>query len=138
MVSAVVLVGAVVVVSALAMCVTAAIRGTEVSGTQVFEATWPLILFVSAVTAVGFAISSWRPGIAGAAAGGFVAVSFLVALLIPLLGLPTWLLNVSVFGLYGQPLADGVVYWKAGVLALVAVILGTAGARQFGARDIAK
>ncbi len=122
----------------VAVLVTAQARGVDVSFSRIFDATWTLALLVFIVLALGFAVSSWRPGLAAGVGGAFVALSYFASLLIPLLQLPGWLLNVSVFGLYGQPLVDGVDYAKVAAMAGLVAVLVPFGAFRFQAKDIAR
>jgi ABC-2 type transport system permease protein len=55
----------------------------------------------------------------------FLAISFLVDLLLSILNLPSWLAQLSIFHQYGSPITDGL-SWGAffGMLAVAAVLLG--------------
>ena len=125
-------------VIAIAVMTTIELLSLDVPTAALAAATFALLVLTACVVAVAFAIGSWKPQLAAAAAGAFVAISFFANLLIPLFDLPFWVRYFSVFGLYGAPLADGVSYWRLSVLALVGIICATAGSVSFQRRDIAK
>ena len=97
-----------------------------------------LLVLAASVLALGYAVASWRPGLTTALAGAFVAVSYFANLVIPLLNLPSWAQDASVFGLYGSPLADGGSAWRLGVLTAVTAAFAIAGAIAFQRKDIAR
>lgn len=129
--------GAVAVV-ALAVLSTIELLHIDVPMTSVAAASFALLLLAVSAIALAFAIASWKPQLTAAAAGAFVAVSFFANLLIPLFDLPSWIRYLSVFGLYGAPLANGVSYWRMAVLAAAALAFATLGAVAFQRRDITK
>jgi hypothetical protein len=57
---------------------------------------------------------------------------------IPLFGLSSCVRYLTIFGLYGAPLAHGVTVWRVGVLAAMAGGFAAAGAACVQRRDIAK
>jgi len=66
----------------------------------------------------------------------FVGVSFLADLLKTLLKLPDWVLNLSIFHQYGNPILDGL-NWGAFVgMLLIAAALLAVGVWQFAVRDV--
>lgn len=79
------------------------------------------------VVAAGFALSSFNPGPATGILAGLVIVSYVLNLIGPLLKLPDWVLNLSIFQQYGKPLINGF-NWPSlvGMLALAAVLGGLA------------
>ncbi len=46
--------------------------------------------------------------------------------------------DVTIFGLYDAPLADGVTPWRVATLAVAAIAVAAAGAVSFQRKDIAK
>jgi ABC-2 type transport system permease protein len=88
--------------------------------------------------AVGQAMAAIQPRTAIALTGGVLAASYLVGLVLPLFDVPSVLLNVSVFHLYGQPLVDGP-NWTgmAALVGLTALVL-VAGAVLFERRDLVR
>ena len=131
-------VAASLLVVALAMTATIELTGVDVPIVAVGAAIWTLIVLAACVTAFGFAVASWRPGLTAAATGSFVAIAYFWGLVVPLLGFPNWVRYLSVFGLYGSPLNDGVGYWQTSLLTLAAAALVLAGSYSFSRRDIAK
>ena len=138
LVAAVVAEAAVVAAIACAIVVTIWLGHVDVPIARVAATSAALFVLASCAVAVTFAIASWRPGIAAAAAGAFVAVSFFADLVLPLLGLPDGVRYVTIFGLYGSPLAHGVSLWRLATLAAVTIALAAAGAISFQRKDIAK
>jgi ABC-2 type transport system permease protein len=129
---------AVAAVIAVVIGATVEVAGEGIPLSAVGAAMWTLAVLVIAVAALSFAVASWRPAAVTAVAGTFLAASYLAQLVIPLFDLPSWAGYTTIFGLYGSPLADGVTYWRVGVLAGAALVLAAAGAARFQARDIAK
>ena len=127
-----------IVVTGLAIGATVEIGGLDVPIAAVAAALGTLFVLAACVAAIAFAVAGWRPQLAAAGAGGFVAVSYFANLVIPLFGLPTWARYLTVFGLYGNPLATGVSYWRVAVLFAITVSFAAAGAASFQRKDIAK
>lgn len=112
--------------------------GVDVPVSAVWAGAWTLVVLATAVAAFGFAVAGWRPALVTALGGGFVVASYFGGLVIPLLGLPSWVRYFSVFSLYGSPIGDGVTYWRVGVLLALAFVFAGVGAVQFQRRDIVK
>jgi ABC-2 type transport system permease protein len=129
---------AVIAVCGIAILVTAWLRRADVSVSRVVGATWTLAVLGALVTAVGFTIASWRPGLTAAGTGAFIALSYFAGLVIPLLQLPGWASKISVFDLYGQPLVDGVQYGSVFALVAITLVLVPIGAARFQSRDVAR
>lgn len=126
------------IVVGLTIGATVELGGLDVPLAAVAAALGMLFVLVACVVAIAFAVASWRPELAAAGAGAFVAVSYFANLVIPLFGLATWVRYLSVFGLYGTPLATGVSFWRVGVLLAVTLSFACAGAAGFQRKDIAK
>jgi ABC-2 type transport system permease protein len=102
---------------------------------QAFLGLWILCL---AIAACGFALSAFKANGATALLGGLVIISYLLNLLADILKLPSWVVGLSIFNQYGQPLSQGVKWLpQVVILGLVAVFLAIAVFR-FRQRDIAK
>jgi ABC-2 type transport system permease protein len=114
------------------------IGGVDVGVTRTALATLALLPLAAAVTAAGFAMAAWRPGAAAGVTGALVAVSFFWALVLPLLGAPDALRKLSVFAIYGQPIAHGVEWPNWVVLTGIACVFAAAGAVRFERRDITR
>lgn len=70
---------------------------------------------------LGAAISAWAPRVAVTLLTALAAVAFFLQDLGPLFRWPDWLLNLSIFQLYGRPMVDSV-YWN-GFWGMVAIIV---------------
>jgi putative exporter of polyketide antibiotics len=75
---------------------------------------------------LGATIAARFPRLAVGVLGGYVAAAYLVLQLAPFLGWPDWLLNLSVFNLYGNPIVSGI-DWN-GLLGVSAVAVAGFGA----------
>jgi ABC-2 type transport system permease protein len=86
---------------------------------------WPLELVTAA--AVFLLAGFLRAGAVAGTVGALMAISYVLALLHPLLTLPGWLLDLSVFYHYGSPLLRGMAWASvAGMLATVLLMLACA------------
>jgi ABC-2 type transport system permease protein len=88
---------------------------------DLFTASWPLLLFALSFAALGALLASRVPRATVAALATLAFVSYLVTDIAPLLKWPDWTTRLSLFSLYGNPLANGV-YWT-GVWTLLAITL---------------
>jgi ABC-2 type transport system permease protein len=127
-----------VLILTVATALTIELAGVDVPVAALATAMGALALLGCVVVAMGFAIASWRPGLVVAIGGAVIAVSYFANLLIPLFELPDWVRNLSMFGLYGSPLADGVSFWRLGVLAGAGLAFAGAAAAAFQRRDVLK
>lgn len=100
-----------------------------------FLAVWVICALAAAV---GFGLSAWQPGPAVGLLSGLVIISYLMDLLGPVLKLPDWLVNLSIFRQYGKPVVTGP-NWPSLIVMLVlaAVMVGLAVLR-FEKRDLVK
>jgi hypothetical protein len=102
---------------------------------QAFLGLWIICLIIAAC---GFALSAFKASNATALLGGLVIVSYLLNLLADIFKLPSWVVSLSIFNEYGQPLSQGLkLLPQLIIVGLVAVFLAIAVAR-FHQRDIAK
>ena len=85
-----------------------------------------LVPFALAFGGLGAVLASWVPRAAMVTLAAFALVSYFLQQIGSVFKWPAWLLNLSLFQLYGAPLAEGV-HW-GGVWALVAVAVGGFGA----------
>lgn len=129
---------AAVAVVAIASVATIEALEIDVPVRPLFAALAVLWSLGAAIVALGFASASWRPRSVTGIMGGFVAVSYFAGLVIPLLALPHWVIDFSVFGLYGSPLVDGVEAWRVAVLLALTIAAAASGAVAFQRKDIAK
>ena len=121
--AATVLVGVVLlaVVGSVSTAIAAGQIGATLDSAGVLRATALLVPFALTFAAVGAIGSAWWPRAAVGVLGLLVFASYLDSGLGPVLGWPDWLLNLSVFQLYGTPLLSGI-YWT-GLWAMVAVVV---------------
>ncbi len=85
----------------------------------IWTATFLLLPVATAFGAIGGAISAWLPRIAIFVVSALAVVAFFIQLFGPIFRAPNWVLNLSLFQLYGTPLTKPV-FWN-GFWALVAV-----------------
>jgi ABC-2 type transport system permease protein len=97
-------------------------RGIDFALDRTVLAAVLLVPFTVAVGAVGALWTSWRPAGAVAVLTGATVAGYFIQEVTPLYGWPDWLMNVSLFRLYGNPLVGAVDPEK--VTALSAVALG--------------
>jgi ABC-2 type transport system permease protein len=75
-------------------------------------------------------------GVANGGDSGLVASSFLADFLNPVLHLPGWLIGLSIFHYFGNPLLDGPSWGAWGVMSLLALALVGIGLLQFTRGDL--
>jgi ABC-2 type transport system permease protein len=128
----------VVIIALLTFLISAAIFNVTVDigkSIQAFLGLWIICLIIAAC---GFALSAFKASNATALLGGLVIVSYLLNLLADIFKLPSWVVSLSIFNEYGQPLSQGLkLLPQLIILGLVAAFLAIAVAR-FHQRDIAK
>ena len=97
-----------------------------------------MITIPLAFGAIGAVIAGWRPRAAVPVLTLVAIVSYFVVQFAPLFGWPEWTRALSVYSLYGEPIARGVEW--GGILALGAIgIVGTAtGLILFERRDVGR
>lgn len=95
--------------------------GVTLDSAGVLRATAMLVPFALTFAAAGAIASSWWPRAAIGVLGLLIFASYFDSALGPVLGWPDWLVNLSVFLLYGTPLLTGI-YWN-GLWAMVAVVV---------------
>ena len=93
--------------------------GLNLDGGHVFTASLLLWPFALAFGGLGVAVASRWPRIAVPLLAGFAAVEYFLGDLAPLFRLPDWVANLSVFHLYGNPVAGGAWATPALVMTLV-------------------
>ena len=116
-------VGALLMV-ALGSLVTAAVapsQGVHLDTGRLLMATGLLVLLALTFGAVGAVVIAGFPRVAVPVLGVVAVASFYIPLLSPLFRWPGWVLDISLFHLYGTPLTTGV-YWT-GLWVMVAIIV---------------
>jgi ABC-2 type transport system permease protein len=123
---------------ALTYWVGAALGGVEVNNARSFESFFGMWVLCIIIAAAGYIWAAFQPGLAVTIIGGLVMVSYLVQLLAKLLGLPGWLVNLSIFTQYGEPMRSGL-NWSAQLVMLgLAVAFVAVAVFRFSQRDITK
>lgn len=128
----------VVGLTGLAFWPAAILAGLEVNGWNVVAAFLGLWVLCLVIEALGFVLTAFGPNLAVAVLAGLVALSFFFEILAEAFNLPGWLVNLSIFHQYGEPVVDGL---DAGVIvALIAtsLLLAIVATVGFERRDIAK
>jgi ABC-2 type transport system permease protein len=97
--------------------------GLQLDAGHVFTASLLLWPFALAFGGLGVAVASRWPRIAVPFLATFVAIEYFLGDLAPLFKLPDWLANLSVFHLYGNPIA-GATSWTPAVSMLLVFLVG--------------
>jgi ABC-2 type transport system permease protein len=88
------------------------------------------------VLGFGYALAGWSSWPVAGVGGAAVVASFFLDLLVPLLGLPDWTRDASIFHLYGAPLVQGFDGRHLTALALLAVATCALGVLGFRRQDL--
>jgi ABC-2 type transport system permease protein len=97
--------------------------GLQLDAGHVFTASLLLWPFALAFGGLGVAIASRWPRIAVPFLAAFAVVEYFLGDLAPLFNLPDWMANLSVFHLYGNPVA-GATSWTPAVSMLLVFLVG--------------
>lgn len=103
----------------LAVAAVAPSQGAHLDFGRLVLATALTVPVATAFGGVGALLAGWRPRLATLVNGAVAVVSYFVTELGPLFKVPSWVLNLSVFQLYGSPLVAPV--FREGLIALIAV-----------------
>ncbi|MFN8512655.1 MAG: hypothetical protein U0232_03160 [Thermomicrobiales bacterium] len=120
-----------------AMLATARLAGMKIDAGRLTIAYLGLVPLALLTGAAAYALSGWlRSGGVVAVCGTLLAVSYFADVLNPLLELPGWALDLSIFHQYGRPLTDDP-RWQAwlALAALAAGLIGL-GVARFARVDI--
>lgn len=120
-----------------AMLATARLAGMKIDAGRLTIAYLGLVPLALLTGAAAYALSGWlRSGGVVAVCGTLLAVSYFADVLNPLLELPGWALDLSIFHQYGRPLTDDP-RWQAwlALAALAAGLMGL-GVARFARVDI--
>jgi ABC-2 type transport system permease protein len=117
------LIGLLLLVAAGVACAALVARsqGLVVDGGSLVQAGVALLPFGLSFGAVGAAITGRFPRLAAAALGVLAVLSYFLQEFAQVFSWPSWVTNLSVFSLYGDPLDDGV-FWN-GLFALLAIVV---------------
>jgi ABC-2 type transport system permease protein len=105
-----------------AFAVGAWMKAIPLEGGRLAAAAALLVPFALTFGAVGAVLAAYRPRLAVFALATVAVLSFLVQFLGPPLGLPRWVLDLSVFELYGTPLVTEVS--RGGLAGMLAIVAG--------------
>jgi ABC-2 type transport system permease protein len=109
----------------IAIILVAPSQHVTVSTEDLLRAGAPLLPFGLLFGTLGATVAARFPRLAVGVLGGYVAAAYLVFQFAPFLGWPTWLLNLSVFTLYGNPLVGGIDWnglWGVTAVALAGLL----------------
>ena len=112
-------VGLIAAASAVAVYVVAAGQGITLDGGRVALAAALLLTIPFAFGSIGQFVSASRPRIAVVALSAVAVLSYFVQQFVPLFDLPDWVANLSLYTLFGTPMA-GDIKW-GGVAGLVGI-----------------
>jgi ABC-2 type transport system permease protein len=100
--------------------------------TRLFAVT---LLFAAALAAVAALVVAWlRDGAAVTVLAAFLAASYLLVYLVPLLAWPDWALRMSVFGAYGNPYLE-IPTWTGLTVLVTLTLFGTLAATAVARRS---
>lgn len=119
--------GLIVAAGSAATAGAAAAQHIPLATAALANASWLLVVFALTFGAVGAALTGFAPRPAVVALAALAVASYFVRELAPLFAWPSWVEHVSVFSLYGTPLATGV-YWGGAITMLAIVAVGTGAA----------
>ncbi|GAC1658619.1 MAG: hypothetical protein NVS9B1_18900 [Candidatus Dormibacteraceae bacterium] len=97
-----------VLVATLTVAALAPSQHLSLTSHQLLDASLPLIVLGLAFGAVGGALNGRVPRQAAPVLGGYAGLAYLIQQFGPLGNIPTWFQKLSVFNLYGNPLASGI------------------------------
>jgi hypothetical protein len=122
----------------LALIVAAHRYGIALSSGRSALATALLLPVAMCFAGIGAMLSSWRPRLAAGALTAIVVGGYFLQTIAPLLHWPSWVQDLSIFALYGQPLVSPV--WRTGLVAMLLIVaLGyTAAIVAFRRRDLGR
>jgi ABC-2 type transport system permease protein len=124
-IAAVVLASAVLVAaSSLAVYLAASSTGISLPGGRFVFASAAVLPVAYAFSGIGHALVGWRPRVAVAILGALAVVGYFAQQFVPLFQWPDWVTNISLYALYGTPMAKD--DW-GGIATLMAIgLAGTA------------
>jgi ABC-2 type transport system permease protein len=126
---------AALVMMTLGSLVTAAVapgQGVHLQAGRLVIATALLVLLALTFAALGALVISRFPRVAVPVLGVVAVAGFYILLLAPLFGWPGWVLDFSLFHLYGTPLTTGV-FWT-GLWVMVAIVVAGFGGAMVAMR----
>ena len=130
--------GLIAAAGALAVWATAASADIALSGDRFAGGSALMLTVPLAFGAIGAVLAGWRPRVAVPILTLVAIGSYFIGQFVPLFDWPTWAEYLSIYSLYGEPIARGVEW--GGILALIALgVFGTAaGTALFQRRDVGR
>lgn len=125
-------------VALLFMYILAGSRGIEFELGRVVLAAVLLVPFTVAFGAIGALWTSWRPQGATFVLTAVAVTSYFIQEVAPLYGWPDWVLDLSFFHLYGNPLVADPAWWRIGLLLVICTAGFTGAAFLSRARDVGR
>lgn len=117
----------IVAAGSAAVAAAAAAEHMSLATAALANASWLLVVFALTFGAVGAALTGFAPRAAVVSLATLAVASYFVREMAPLFAWPSWVEHISVFWLYGTPLATGV-FWGGAVTMLVIIAAGIAAA----------
>jgi len=130
----------ILVIQGVTLLGTAALTNTALDAGRVAAFLAGIGVVVLLVLAFGLAVATWlkEPGAAVPITGGIILAMYFLDLLGGSFAWPEAVRNLSIFHLYGRPLAEGLVWGNMAVLAVATLLLAGGSLAGFARRDIAK
>lgn len=110
--------------------------GISLDSGRVLLATGLLWPFALAFGGFGVAVASRWPRLAVPFLAGFAVVEYFLGDLAPIFKAPSWVADLSIFHLYGNPLVDSVAWWSWASMLLIFVMGFGAALVLMGRRDV--
>jgi len=126
----------IVAVSSIAFYIAAHAANINMPVVDVVQASVPLIPLALSFAAVGALLASRVPRATVAVLAAIAFLSYLLTELGPLLKLPDWVANLSVFSLYGNPLTSGIDWTGFSVMLAITIAGFGAGAILMRQREV--
>ncbi len=128
---------ALAIVSWIVLLISAGIVGMSVDPTRFLVAFLGILPLEIVTAAAVFALAGWlRAGLVMTIVGALIGVSYIIEILNLLLKAPDWVMSLSIFHLYGNPLLEEPPWLSWLALLGVAAALVAVGAFRFARQDI--
>lgn len=111
-----------VAVGHVAFSVATLVYDVDLDGGRMLTSSAMLVPVAGVFGGIGAAASAWRPRVAIALLSAFALLGFMIPFAAPVVRAPEWVNHLSVFDLYGSPLAEGFVAWRAATLVGLAAL----------------
>ncbi|WP_067901035.1 ABC transporter permease subunit [Nocardia vaccinii] len=127
---------AVIVAATAGMSIAMRVIDADAQGPGLVRTMLTMLLFAIGLAGVGAWFVAWFPRFAVTALGTVLALSYLLMLLVPMFGWPSWLTRLSVFGAIGHPYLQNPPLGSLAFLGLLAVtgyLLAVVGSNRLAA-----